>query len=136
MTTKTKYHLFISHSWAYGDNYVRLVSLINSQSNFVWSDYSVPKDDPIHNVPTSKQLYEAIKAKIKPASCVIILAGVYSTYSEWINKEIEIAKELDKPIIAIEPWASEKTSTVVKNNADKIVKWQGSSVVNAIRELC
>jgi len=63
------------------------------------------------------------------------LAGVYSTYSKWINEEIAIAKSYGKPIIAIEPWGAEKTSAVVKNNADKIVKWQGRSIVNAIYEL-
>ena len=63
-----------------------------------------------------------------------MLAGVYSTYSKWIKKEIEISKEVfDKPIVAVEPWASEKTSQVVKENADAIVKWQSKSVVDAIR---
>jgi phage-related minor tail protein len=68
-------------------------------------------------------------------NCVVILAGVYSTYSTWINKEIEIAKQVySKPIVAIEPWASERTSAVVKDNADVIVKWQSSSIVQAIRD--
>ena len=53
------------------------------------------------------------------------MAGVYSTYSKWINNEIEIAKEVySKPLVAVEPWASEKTSKIVKDNADEIVKWQ------------
>jgi ribonuclease HI len=49
---------------------------------------------------------------------IIILAGVYSSYSKWIDKEIKIAKNFStpKPILAIEPWASEKTSLIVKNN--------------------
>jgi hypothetical protein len=65
----------------------------------------------------------------------VILAGVYSTYSTWINKEIEIAKQVySKPIVAIEPWASEKTSKVVKDNADVIVKWQSRSIVQTIRD--
>ncbi len=61
------------------------------------------------------------------------MAGVYSSYSKWIQKEIEIAKSYGKPIIAVEPWASEKTSQVVKDNADIIVKWQSKSVVDAIK---
>lgn len=69
------------------------------------------------------------------AGCVLILAGVYSTYSKWINREIKIAKSMGKPIIAIEPWGSERTSQVVKDAADDIVKWQSASVVNAIRNL-
>lgn len=73
-----------------------------------------------------KQLREAIDAKVRGTSCVVILAGVYSSYSKWINEEIEIAKSYGKPIIAVEPWASERTSSVVKNNANRIVKWARS----------
>ncbi len=130
------YRLFISHSWTYGDAYEKLVKFFNEHPNFKWIDYSVPKDDPIHNAGTDKQLYEAIKNQIKPVHCVLMLAGVYATYSKWINKEIAISKdEFSKPIVAVEPWGAEKTSQIVKNNADKIVKWQSSSIVSAIREV-
>ena len=42
------YNLFISHSWAYGDAYDNLCSLLDKASNFSYSNYSVPKDDPVH----------------------------------------------------------------------------------------
>jgi len=134
MPALTNYRLFISHSWTYGDAYEKLVSFFDSHSNFKWTDYSVPKNDPIHDAPNQTALYNAIKNQIMPVNCVIILAGVYSTYSKWINKEIEISKQVfDKPIVAVEPWASERTSKIVKDNADTIVKWQSSSIVEAIR---
>lgn len=132
------YHIFISHSWAYSDAYDKLIKLLDKDPNFSYSDYSVPKNDPIHNTKTSKELYNAIKAQVSKASVVIIMAGVYSTYSKWINKEIEIAQTeflIPKPIIAVEPWASEKTSVKVKDAADKIVGWNSSSIINAIKEL-
>lgn len=128
------YRLFISHSWAYGDAYEKLVKFFNEHPHFSWVDYSVPKDDPIHNAPNDKALYEAIKNQMSLANCVVMMAGVYSSYSKWINKEIEIAKTVySKPLIAVEPWASEKTSKNVKDNADAIVKWNSASIVNAIR---
>jgi hypothetical protein len=130
------YNLFISHSWAYSDAYEKLIGLLNSKGGyFPYKNYSVPQNDPINNAPNQAALRAAIERQIKPASVVLILAGVYSTYSKWINIEIEIAARLGKPIIAIEPWGSEKTSKVVKDAADKIVKWQTDSIVNAIREL-
>ncbi len=130
------YNLFISHSWAYGDAYEKLIGLLDSKGgHFPYKNYSVPQNDPIHNAPNQVALRAAIERQIKPASVVLILAGVYSTYSKWINVEIEIAKQLGKPIIAIEPWGSEKTSVVVKNAADKIVKWQTDSIVSAIRAI-
>ena len=132
------YHIFISHSWAYSDAYDKFIKLLDKDPDFSYSDYSVPKNNPIHNAGTSKELYDAIKAQVSKASVVIIMAGVYSTYSKWINKEIEIAQtefSIPKPIIAVEPWASEKTSVKVKDAADKIVGWNSSSIINAIKEL-
>ena len=93
----------------------------------------MPKNDPIHNASNTYQLKEAIRKQMQPVSCVLIMAGVYSTYSKWINIEIELAKSMNKKIIAIEPWGSERTSTVVKNAADKIVRWNTDSIVSAIR---
>ncbi len=127
------YNIFISHSWAYSDSYEKLINLLNSTDNFSYKNYSVPKNDPIHNAKYDYQLKEAIRNQIKYASCVLILAGVYSTYSKWINIEIELAQEMGKKIIAIEPWGAERTSTTVKNNATEIVKWQAASIVNAIK---
>ncbi len=132
------YNLFISHSWAYSDSYERLESLLRNKNYFNFNDYSVPKDDPIHTRGTDKELREAILQKMRPCSAVLILAGVYATYSKWIKHEIWIAKRsfnISKPIIAIEPWGSEKTSSIVKESADLIVGWNTESVVSAIREL-
>ncbi|MDD2852909.1 MAG: TIR domain-containing protein [Desulfuromonadaceae bacterium] len=128
------YRLFISHSWSYGENYDKIVKMISDQG-IEFFDHSVPKGDPIHTNGTDKELHEAIEAKLKGTSCVLILAGVYATYSKWINKEIEMAKKYNKKIIAIEPWGAENTSKIVKDSADRIVKWQGSSIANAIIEL-
>lgn len=132
------YNLFISHSWAHSDNYQNLEALLRKRPYFEFKDYSVPKNDPIHTNGTASQLYDAILDKMRPCSVILILAGVYSTYSKWIEKEIKIAKKefsVPKPIIAVEPWGSERTSQIVKNNADRIVGWNTDSVVEAIREL-
>lgn len=128
-------NIFISHSWTYGSQYDRLVEFLD-QENLDYRNHSVPQDDPVHTNGTDKQLRAAIDAKIRQCSCVVILAGVYATYSKWINIEIEIAQSYEKPIVAVEYWGSQHTSLVVKNAADKIVGWNAKSVVNAIKEVC
>jgi hypothetical protein len=130
-----QHHLFISHSWAYGNNYDSLVNKLRERPYFKFSDYSVPKNDPIHTSGTDRELHAAIDRKMRPCGVIIILAGVYATYSKWINKEIKIAQQYGKPILAIEPWASSKTSKVVKDAADKIIKWNTEPIIAAIREL-
>lgn len=128
------YRLFISHSWKYGVAYEKMVEFLDEQE-ISYYDHSVPKDDPVHTNGTDKQLRDAIDAKIKGCSGVIILAGVYASYSKWIDEEIIISGDYQKSIIAVEPWGSEKTSAVVKNAADKVVKWNGKSLADAVKEL-
>lgn len=133
------YNLFFSHSWNYSNDYEDLKKLLDKNIYFNYKDYSVPKGDPIHTNGTDKELYAAIKNKISGTSAVLILAGVYSSYSKWIDKEIKIAKtefNFEKPIIAIEPYGADRTSSIVKNNADLIVKWSSKSIISAIVELC
>ena len=132
------YNLFISHSWAYGSQYENLINLLNKRRYFLYRNCSVPKNNPLHTRGTDRALYNAIKNKISPSSVVLILAGVYASYSKWIDKEIQIAQTefwTPKPILAIEPWGSQNTSVKVKNAANKIVGWNTESIVSAIREL-
>jgi len=130
------YNIFISHSWSYKNNYDSLIDKFNESAYFYFKDYSVPKDDPVHNAPTDWQLEEAIENKMRPCSVILILAGKYATFSKWIKKEIKIANKLNKPIIAIEPWGAQQTSQIVKESANDyaIVKWNSSSIVQAIKE--
>lgn len=131
------YNIFISHSWNYANQYEGLKNLLD-KSGIQYKDYSVPKNDPIHNAKNDRELKEAIKNQMKNASVIIVLAGVYSTYSKWINIELDLAKNgflYGKKVIAVEGFGAERTSSVVKNNADKIVKWNSVSIANAIKEL-
>lgn len=66
------------------------------------------------------------------------MAGVYSSYSKWIDKEITIAKNefaFNKPIVAIEPWGSQKTSKIVTDAADIVVRWNTESIISGIRQI-
>jgi hypothetical protein len=136
MPTLKSRSLFISHSWAYGDAYEKLVALLNAAPNFQYKNYSVPKDDPVHHAPNVDALYKAIKNQMVFCDVVLIMAGKYATYSKWIEREIQIAKkDFSKPIVGIRPWANEQVSSVVSNAADRLVSWNTSSIVSAIREL-
>lgn len=126
------YRIFISHSWSYSTDYGKVESFLR-QEGILFYNHSVPKNDPIHTNGTDKQLSDAIEAKVKGCSCVIILAGVYSTYSKWINREIEMAQKYNKPIIGVQLWGAESISSVVRKAATVIVGWNAKSIANAVR---
>ena len=134
-------HIFISHAWAYSDHYKTLEQWIFGepwsvgQASLDFRDYSIPKHDPIHNVQSTTQLQTAIFNQIGRSHVVIIPSGMYAVYSKWIQKEIDGAKALSKPIIAVNPWGQEKKAGVVLNNADLGVGWNKQPLVNAIWKL-
>lgn len=128
---RSKYKLFISHSWSYSDEYKRMESLLEDASYFDFENYSVPQKDAIEGSVDYKLKHH----QIKPASVVIVLAGIYSSHSEMIKKEVRMAEDLDKPILGVEPYGSERTSKYVRNKADEVVGWNTKSVVDAIRDL-
>lgn len=129
-------NLFISHSWSYTNAYEGLCGLLDAAPWFKYRNYSVPKDDPVHDAPNEAALYAAIKDQMIFCEVILVMAGKYATYSKWIQKELQIAKrDFSKPVLAIKPWASEQVSSVVEGAADLLVNWNTNSIVDAIREL-
>ncbi|MBG9941009.1 TIR domain-containing protein [Brevibacillus formosus] len=132
------YNIFISHAWKYTEHYNKVVQWLNeaqSEGKFNWKNYSVPEHDPLIDPNTSSgktKLKNALEAQIKPASIVIILAGMYAAHSDWIDFEIDTAVSYEKYIIGVKPWGQERIPTKVSNNADIMVGWNKSSVVDAV----
>lgn len=129
------YNLFISHSWKYSNDYDRLENLLRDYSYFSFRNYSVPKKDPldIYDRNYKQQLKNAIYDQMRLCNCVIVIAGKYASYSDSIDMELDIAIEMGKPIIAIEPWGSTMTSQRAKDVANEVVGWNAQSIVSAIR---
>lgn len=89
----------------------------SGQARVRFADYSVPKDDPIHNAPRISDLEDAIFSKIARSHIVIIPTGVYATYNKWIKREIRSSRTMSKPILAVNPRAQQRTSSVVTDAA-------------------
>lgn len=134
-------HVFISHSWSYSGHYDTLSDWIfdenwsAGQASLDFRDYSVPKNDPIHDADNDQQLKNAIYDKISRSHVIVIPTGMYASYSKWIKKEIEGSSNYQKPILAVNPWAQEKKSSIVIENADQLVGWNKKPVVGGIWEL-
>lgn len=129
------YNLFISHSWKYSNDYDRLENLLRDYSYFKFRNYSVPQKDPLDITGRNykSKLRDAIIDQMRLCNCFLVIAGKYASYSDSIDMEIDIALEMGKPIIAIEPWGAIETSQRAKRVANIVVGWNASSIVNAIR---
>lgn len=134
-------NVFISHSWEYSGHYDRLAEWIFEEN---WSvndrpisflNTSVPRENPIHFAPNKAALQEAIFERIRNSHVVAIPTGMYASYSEWIQREIDGAKMYRRPIVAVNPWAQKRASSVVADAADEVVNWNKEAIVHAIWRL-
>ena len=134
MATSTRYYLFVSHAWRYNEEYVRFVNLLDSAANFSWSNYSVPRHDPLLAGKTAA-LKRELDDQIRPAQVVVVLAGMYASYSDWIGYEIDKATEWKKPILGVQPWGSARLPSRVTEAANRIAGWNTGSITQGIKDL-
>lgn len=127
------YNLFISHAWHRSEHYEKVIEWLDD-SSISYRNYSVPEENPLHSGNKTK-LKEDLTAQIRPASCIIILSGMYAAYSEWIEYEINEAVRMEKYIIALKPWGQERIPSIIQENADVIIGWNSSSLINAIKNI-
>jgi hypothetical protein len=126
------YRLLISHSWSYANHYATIKKWLDSSSLFRWSNHSISANNP-YDSSTDRELKEKLTRQISGCSAVIVVAGMYSNYSRWIDYEIDEAVRMNKPIIGLRPWGSERTPLKITNNATVLVSWTSSGLLNAVR---
>ena len=131
------YHVFISHSWKYSDEYDRLVALLNAAPNFAWANYSVPEGKSVVEIdkPVGKRrLRKELKEQIHSAHVVLVIAGMYVNHKYWIQAELDLSVAYPKPIIAIVPYGHERVPEELQAMATAVVGWNTNSIVKAIRK--
>ena len=132
MPTLKTYDLFISHAWTYDDDYHRLLQFLDEANWFNYRNYSVPQHDPL-DANSASRLMAALDRQIRPVNIVLIISGMYVSYRDWIQYEINVAKSYGKPIVGIRPWGSQRIPGAVQEAATEMVGWNTSAIVGAIR---
>ena len=126
------YTIFISHSWAYIGDLNNLKRLLEDRGYFNVQFEEATPDVPI-NSENAAYIRQRLKQKIANSNIVLGIAGVYASYSEWMQWELDKAIELGVPIVGVVPRGAERISTVVSSRAKQVVRWNTESIVEAIR---
>ena len=128
-----EYKIFISHSWDNSDDLYNLRKLLNERGYFNVEFNEVSKDEPINSDNTA-YIRRRLKEKISKSNIVLAIAGIYASYSDWMEWELDQAKDLGIPIVGIIPRGQDHISTVVSSRSKEDVRWNTESIVTAIRK--
>ena len=126
------YRVFISHSWDYVDDLRRLRKLLEQRGYFHVEFTEASLDNPIYS-DKNKYIRMALSQRIESSDIVLGIAGVYASYSDWMEWELDKAIEKNIPIVGVVPWGQINISRVVSDRAKEIVRWNTESIVAAIR---
>ncbi|MDZ5812404.1 TIR domain-containing protein [Halorubrum sp. AD140] len=129
--TEQSHRVFISHSWAYENDYEEVRDLLNGARGFEYFNHSVSSEDPL-DAQLPNHLRKKICDQMRSASVVLVLGGMYVEYSDWIQEEIEIANEMEKPIIGVKPQRNERIPNTVHEHATEVVEADGTEILDAI----
>ena len=129
MARLRRYRIFISHAWEYSADYFRVVRFLDKAPNFSWENLSVPEHDPL----SMQNLNYELRNQMRPADAFIIIAGMYVNHSDSIDFEMNFARRIGRPIIALWPRGSIRMPLAIRRAAAAFVGWNGASIVRAIR---
>ena len=111
------------------------MKLLNETANFKWSHIWVSNTSLLIDPNTEagwNALMQELRDQIRDVHCALIISGLYTQDHYWIEKEIELARQLGKPLIGILPWRGEQPPAAVQDAAKEMVGWNARAIIAAI----
>ena len=132
MAENNPIRVFVTHTFAETDDYLRVFEFLESMERFFYLNVSKPE-----NVPESGGL-EAIKdeliAQIKESEAIIVLSSLYSLKTDMIKYQMDVAEANGKPTIAIRPFGGmAETPAELVERADEHIEWNDREMVDALK---
>lgn len=116
------YKIYISHIKDFKE-YNLFLEKLKAANEFKWINLAKPGDGN-----------ENLELQIKDVDVVIILSGQYSKNPSSLKKQIKIAQNFKKPLIAVRPYGMENVPTFIENLAQDIVGWNTPCIIEVIKE--
>jgi hypothetical protein len=64
----------------------------------------------------------------------VLLSGFYSADKDLVQRILDTAKELDKPIVIIRPYGMENVPGRIEEAASEVVGWNAMCIIDSIRD--
>lgn len=123
--------VFVSHVFESSDDYHRVFEYLESSHNFYYRNCSDPERQLGGN---SEAMKDELRKQINLAEVVIVPAGLYKHNEMWIDFQLNCAKGLEKPIIALEYFGVKaKLPVQIEALADEVIEWNEREIADAIR---
>lgn len=114
------YNIFISHIGKEEEEHSIFIQKLSSANDFQYNDTA------------DLEKMDDLQEQINVADVVIILSGLYNRYRSIIKRQIDIALDLNKPIIVIRPYGMENVPFELEDVAADVVGWNAPCIADSI----
>ena len=123
--------LFVSHAWENSEDYNRVFEYLEASGKFYYQNTSQPQAKK----PIDKESQrEDLRRQIAPSEVVLVLPAAYKAASELVTFQMNFAKSADRPIVAMEIFAStEALPEAIRALADEVCAWNERNLIDALR---
>lgn len=134
MSEQNPIRIFVTHAFADDADYHRVFEYLESSPNFFYRNCSAP--DRVTAGGGRDALRDELRAQIKDAEVVIVLASLYEKNATWVTYQMDAAQANDLPLIAIGPFGKDEAlPDAIAKRATTAVEWNERKLVDAIREV-
>ncbi len=132
MSENNPIRVFVTHTFAETEDYMRVFEFLESMDNFFYLNVSKPENMP------KKGGLEAIKdeliAQIKESEAVIVLSSLYSDNTDLVKYEMDVAEANEIPTIAIRPFGGmAETPTDLVERVNEHIEWNDRQIRDALK---
>lgn len=132
MSEKNPIRVYVVHTFAESDDYLRIFEFLESMERFYYLNVSKPE-----NIPGTGGL-DAIKEElieqIKQCEAVVVPASIYMEKPDLVKFQMDVAEANEKPTIAIRPFGGLlETPPELVERASEHIEWNNREIADALR---
>lgn len=132
MSQRDPIRVFVTHSFAEGDDYMRVFEYLESARNFYYRNCSVPDGKP--PLPSPDALRDELRKQMTPAEVVVALTSLQQTDADLFVFQLNCAKAQDKPVILMTLFGREQPKLKgLDGLVDETVAWDERALVDAVK---
>ena len=132
MSENNPIRVFVTHTFAETDDYLRVFEFLESMDNFFYLNVSKPEEMP--KTGGLETIKDELIAQIKESEAVIVLSSLYSDNTDLVKYEMDVAEANEIPTIAIRPFGGmAETPTELVERVNEHVEWNDRQMVDALK---
>lgn len=134
MSEKNPIRVFVTHSFAESDNYLRVFEFLECVDRFYYFNVSKPENMP--KTGGMDAIKEELIAQIKQSEVVLVLAELYTDNRDLVRFQMDVAEANNLPTIAIRPFGGRiESPKELVDRAKDSVEWNDREIADTMRRL-